>query len=147
MEDIARSEERRVGKEIIEFWWDALNKYKISPKAMTSYGRDESNAVFVAGDAAFTLVDSTHFGRFNDPKKSKIAGKVGLARWPLGPRRNTAIAWNDIWGWAIPKGAQEEVEDHEQNDREEGFHGQRLGDELLQHLDEIVQGSSWAPAD
>ena len=95
-------------QEIIEFWWDALNKYKISPKAMTSYGRDESNAVFVAGDAAFTLVDSTHFGRFNDPKKSKIAGKVGLARWPLGPRRNTAIAWNDIWGWAIPKGAPEE---------------------------------------
>lgn len=91
-------------QEIIEFWWDAMNTHKISPRAMTAYGRDEANAIFMAGDAAFTLVDSTHFGSFNDPKKSKIAGKVGMARFPMGPRRTTPVAWNEVWGWAIPKG-------------------------------------------
>src|SRR5262249_61191738 len=37
-------------------------------------------AIFMAGHAAFTLVDSTHFGEFNDPKRSKIVGKVGMAK-------------------------------------------------------------------
>lgn len=95
-------------QEVIEFWWDAMNTHKISPKAMTSYGRDEANAIFMAGDAAFTLVDSTHFGSFNDPKKSRVAGKVGMARFPTGPRRNTPVAWNEVWGWAIPRGVPEE---------------------------------------
>lgn len=91
-------------REVVEFWWDAMNAHKISPKAMPSYGRDEANAIFMAGDAAFTLVDSTHFGSFNDPKKSKVAGKVSMAKFPMGPRRTKPFAWNEIWGWAIPKG-------------------------------------------
>jgi len=95
-------------QEVVEFWWDAMNKHEISPKAMPSYGRDEANAIFMAGDAAFTLVDSTHWGDFNDPGKSKIAGKVGMARFPIGPRRSEPVSWNEIWGWAIPKGVPEE---------------------------------------
>lgn len=91
-------------REIVEYWWDAMNTHKISPKAMTSYGRNEANAIFMAGDAAFTLVDSTHYGSFNDPKESKVAGKIGMARFPMGWRRTTPVAWNEIWGWAIPKG-------------------------------------------
>ncbi len=71
---------------------------------MTSYGRDEANAIFMAGDAAFTVVDSTHFGDFNDPNKSRIAGNVGMAPMPMGPRVDAPIAWNEIWGWAIPAG-------------------------------------------
>ena len=91
-------------KEYVEFWWDALYTHKISPEAMTSYTRDEANAIFMAGDAAFTLVDSTHFGDFNSPKKSRIAGKVGMAPQPMGPRADKPFAWNEIWGWGIPKG-------------------------------------------
>ena len=91
-------------QEVTEFWWDALHAHKISPKAMTSYGRDEANTVFMAGDAAFTVVDSTDIVGFNDPKVSKVAGKIGVARFPKGPRRNTPVAWNEAWGWAIPKG-------------------------------------------
>jgi len=89
----------------VEFWWDALHKHKISPEAMTSYGRNEANAIFMAGDAAFTLVDSTHFGEFSDPKKSKIVGKVGMAPFPMGPNAKAPTAWHEIWGWAIPKGS------------------------------------------
>ena len=72
-------------QEIVEFWWDALHEHNISPPGMTAYGRDEANAIFMAGDAAFTLVDSTHYGDFNDPNKSRVAGKVGMAKFPVGP--------------------------------------------------------------
>jgi ABC-type glycerol-3-phosphate transport system substrate-binding protein len=91
-------------QEIVEFWWDALHDNKISPPGMISYGRDEANAIFMAGDAAFTVVDSTHFGDFNNPDKSRIAGNVGMAKFPIGPGRDEPIAWNEIWGWAIPRG-------------------------------------------
>ena len=90
-------------REIIEYWWDALHKNKISPEAMTTYGRNEANAIFQAGDAAFTVADSTFWGDFNDKNKSLVAGKVGMAKFPHGPRRNTPISWDDIWGWAVPK--------------------------------------------
>ena len=90
-------------REIVEFWWDAINRSKISPPGMTAYGRNEANAIFMAGEAAFTLVDSTHFGEFNDPKRSRVAGKVGMAPFPTGPRADRPTSWNDIWGWAIPK--------------------------------------------
>jgi multiple sugar transport system substrate-binding protein len=91
-------------REIVEFWWDAINTHKISPEAMISYGRNEANAIFMAGDAAFTLVDSTHFGEFNDPRRSRVAGKVGMAPFPVGPRAQRPTSWNEIWGWAIPAG-------------------------------------------
>ena len=91
-------------REVVEYWWDAINTHKISPPGMTAYGRNEANAIFMAGDAAFTLVDSTHFGEFNDPKRSKVAGKIGMAPFPMGPRAQKPTSWNEIWGWAIPKG-------------------------------------------
>ena len=53
---------------------------------------------------AFTLVDSTHFGEFSDPKRSKIVGKIGMAPFPVGPRAKVPTSWNEIWGWAIPIG-------------------------------------------
>ena len=54
--------------------------------------------------AAFTLVDSTHFGEFSDPKRSKIVGNIGMAPFPVGPRAKVPTSWNEIWGWAIPIG-------------------------------------------
>lgn len=89
----------------VEFWWDAMKANKISPEAMTSYGRNEANAIFMAGDAAFTLVDSTHYGDFMDPNKSKIVGKVGMAPFPVGPMAKVPTSWHEIWGWGIPKGS------------------------------------------
>jgi ABC-type glycerol-3-phosphate transport system substrate-binding protein len=86
-----------------DFWWDALNTHKISPRGMPAYDRNEANAVFMAGDAAFTVADSVYWATFNDPAKSKVAGKVNITYFPLGPNRKEHFAWNDIWGWAIPK--------------------------------------------
>ncbi len=89
-------------KQVAEFWWDAINTDKISPRGMPTYDRNEANAVFTAGDAAFTVADSVYWGTFNDPAKSKVAGKISIAKLPLGPNRTEAFAWNDIWGWSIP---------------------------------------------
>lgn len=91
-------------REVVEFWWDNINKHKISPPAMPSYTVDDANAIFMAGDAAFTATDSSVFGKYNDPATSRVAGNVGIARFPKGPRRDTSIAWNSFWGWAVPKG-------------------------------------------
>ena len=90
-------------RETVEYWWDAINTHKISPRGMPAYDRNEANAVFMSGDAAFTVADSLWWSTFNDPAKSKIAGKVAAARFPLGPNRAKPFAWDDIWGWAIPK--------------------------------------------
>ena len=95
-------------QEVAEFWWDAINTHKISPKGMPSYDRNAANAIFAAGKAAFTVSDSVHYGDFNNPKKSKVAGKVSIGKFPLGPRGKRDFSWNEIWGWAIPKGVPEE---------------------------------------
>ena len=81
-----------------EFWWDALNDKKISPPGMTTYSRDEANAIFQAGDAAFTVADTTFLGTFNNPDKSSVAGKVGIAPFPVGPMSKGVRTWIDIWG-------------------------------------------------
>src|SRR6267378_4301722 len=90
-------------QQTVEYWWDAINTHKIVPRGMPAYDRNEANAVFMGGDAAFTVADSLWWSTFNDPAKSKIAGKVAAARFPLGPNRTQPFAWDDIWGWAIPK--------------------------------------------
>ena len=83
-------------REIVEYWWDAINTHKISPPGMTAYGRNEANAIFMAGDAAFTLVDSTHFGEFSYLKRSKIVVcKVSMAPFPVGPRAKVPTSWNE----------------------------------------------------
>jgi len=48
------------------------------------------------------VADSLWWSTFNDPAKSKIAGKVAAARFPLWSEPDPAVAWDDIWGWAIP---------------------------------------------
>ena len=91
-------------RQVAEFWWDAVHKDKIVPPGMASYGRNEANAVFTAGDAAITVADTTYWGTYNDPAKSKVAGKVGIGPFPSGPMsKKPSIVWNEIWGWAIPK--------------------------------------------
>lgn len=88
---------------MVEFWWDAINKYKMSPPGMPAYTRTDANAIFMAGDAAITMADTTFFGDFNDPAKSKVAGKVDVAEFIPGPRRTKPVAWDEVWAWAIPK--------------------------------------------
>src|SRR5258707_7357246 len=89
-------------REIVEFWWDAINTHKISPPGMTAYGRNEANAIFMAGQAAFTLLDSTHFGEVNDPKPSQIVGQIRMAPVPVGPRAPKPTSWQEKLRVASP---------------------------------------------
>jgi len=90
-------------RQVVEFWWDAINKDKIVPSGMPAYGRNEANALFTSGDAAFTVADSVYWADFNDASKSKVSGKIDISYLPIGPNRSEPFAWNDIWGWSIPK--------------------------------------------
>ncbi|MBW2122623.1 MAG: hypothetical protein JRH07_12390 [Deltaproteobacteria bacterium] len=48
--------------------------------------------------------DTTLYGKYNDPKKSKIAGKVAMGPFIMGPSSpHKSIAWRAAWFWAIPK--------------------------------------------
>lgn len=88
----------------VEFWWDAIHKNKIVPPGQPTYTRTDANAIFMAGDAAFTSADTTFYGEFNNPAKSKVAGKISVTPFILGPSAKfKSIAWRDPWAWAIPK--------------------------------------------
>jgi ABC-type glycerol-3-phosphate transport system substrate-binding protein len=88
----------------VEFWWDAIHTSKITPPGEPTYTRTDANAIFMAGDAAFTMADTTFYGEFNNPQKSKVAGKISVTPFILGPSAKfKSIAWRDPWGWAIPK--------------------------------------------
>src|SRR5437867_3617952 len=87
----------------VEFWWDNIKTHKIAPPGQPGYWRDHANAIFMAGDSAITMADTTLYGKFNDPKQSKVAGKISVASFPMGPRAKfKSIAWRDAWAWAIP---------------------------------------------
>jgi len=87
----------------VEFWWDAIHKHKIAPPGQPTYTRTDANAIFMAGDAAITMADTTFYGQFNDPAKSKVAGKISVAPFIMGPSAKfKSIAWRDPWAWAMP---------------------------------------------
>ena len=71
-----------------------------------AYDRNEANAVFMAGDAVFTAADSTFYGLFNDPAKSKIASKVDCAFSPRPePQAGRLLSLERHLGLGHPEGA------------------------------------------
>ena len=58
----------------------------------------------MAGDSFMTMNDTPLYGKYNDPAASKVAGKVAMGRFPLGPSTTKkGVAWRAAWFWAIPK--------------------------------------------
>lgn len=88
--------------ETVEFWWDNIRELGIAPPGMPAYTRTEADAIFMNGDAAMTFQDTSVYGSYNDPEKSKIVGKVGIARFPGGPS-GKPWGWYTSWAWGIPK--------------------------------------------
>jgi len=94
----------KCAREVIEFWWDNINVHKISPPALVSYTRTEADGIFMAGDALVTMNDTPLYGKYNDPAASKVAGKVAMGKFLLGPSSTKkGVAWRAAWFWAIPK--------------------------------------------
>jgi multiple sugar transport system substrate-binding protein len=75
--------------------WVAL--LKSGPSDIASYGWEQAQASFAAGNAVF-LLDADHMAEvFENPKKSQVAGKVGYALEPSGP----AGRGSGIWLWSL----------------------------------------------
>lgn len=88
---------------VVNYWRDAIYKHKTSPPGMVGYTRTDADAIFMAGDALFSMQDPTVWGDYNNPAKSRVAGKVGVMRWPKGPHAKGTSTWRAAWFWAIPK--------------------------------------------
>jgi hypothetical protein len=41
--------DRPCQQQVVEFWWDAINTHRISPRGMPAYSRNDANAIFLAG--------------------------------------------------------------------------------------------------
>ena len=94
----------KCAREAMEFWWDNINTHKISPPALVSYTRTESDGIFMAGESFMTMNDTPLYGKYNDPAASKVAGKVARASSRSGPSSTKkGLAWRAAWFWAIPK--------------------------------------------
>jgi len=73
------------------------------PQGAATFGFSEALGSFLNGDTAMFLDTTVVAGQINDPKKSKVVGKVGWAMHPKGVRRGSQTGG---FGIGIPKNAQ-----------------------------------------
>lgn len=73
------------------------------PEGASSFGFGEALGSFLNGDTAMFLDTTVVAGQINDPKKSKVVGKVGWALHPMGTRRGSQTGG---FGIGIPKNAE-----------------------------------------
>lgn len=73
------------------------------PEGASSFGFGEALGSFLNGDTAMFLDTTVVAGQIDDPKKSKVVGKVGWALHPMGTRRGSQTGG---FGIGIPKNAE-----------------------------------------
>lgn len=79
-------------------WYvDVMTKY--APKAAQNWNWPDIADAFSQGTIGCYIDGLSGVGVLTNPERSKVAGKIGFARWPKGPtgRRVTAL-----WDWAMP---------------------------------------------
>ena len=74
------------------------------------YLEEDVRKVFSNGDAAFALNWTYMYNLANDPKESKVAGKVGVVAAPGVTGKSEASAVNGSMGLGIPQGSQHKEE-------------------------------------
>ncbi|HCI29496.1 MAG TPA: ABC transporter substrate-binding protein [Fervidobacterium sp.] len=82
----------------LQFMVDLIYKYKVSPQAVTTYMEEEARISFLNGQAVFMRNWPYAWSTLNDPKESKVAGKVGVAPLPAGPAGRSAAT---LGGWML----------------------------------------------
>ncbi len=77
----------------LELYGGTLHKY--GPPGIAGMAWAQTQVVFGQGNAGMNTDSSNFISTFEDPKKSKLAGKVGYAPVPRGPAglRSSLIAW------------------------------------------------------
>lgn len=66
----------------VQFLYDTINKFKISPSDVLSWDEEPSRMPFTGGHAAFLRNWSYVYGISQDPKASSVVGKVGVVPLP-----------------------------------------------------------------
>lgn len=82
----------------LQFMVDLIYKENVSPRAVTTYMEEEARRVFQNGQAVFMRNWPYAWSLLNDPKESKVAGKVGVAPLPAGPAGRSAAT---LGGWML----------------------------------------------
>ena len=85
------------GVKSLEFYCDILQNY--GPPGVENWNWPEIMEGFAGGNVAQYIDANSTASVIENPKKSKVAGKIGYQRWPKGPsgRRVTSI-----WNWTMP---------------------------------------------
>ncbi len=68
------------GARSLEFYAGILRQF--GPPGIASYTWQDSNRLFMDGRAAMIVEDNVFAAEFEDPQKSRVAGKVGYAAFP-----------------------------------------------------------------
>ncbi|MFG3685361.1 ABC transporter substrate-binding protein [Micromonospora sp. NPDC047740] len=83
---------------------DAINRYATlakdyGPPGVVNNTFTQSSALFAAGNAAMELESSNEISSINDPKTSKVVGKIGVLDFPAGSAGSKSTVLN--WGIAM----------------------------------------------
>ncbi len=83
---------------------DVINRYatlakEYGPPGVVNNTFTQSSALFASGGAAMELESSNEISSINDPKTSKVAGKIGVLDFPAGSAGSKSTVLN--WGIAM----------------------------------------------
>ncbi len=82
--------DKEPAQQAVQFMYDTINTYKISPPDVLSWDEEPSRRPFTAGQSVFLRNWSYTWGTSQDPKNSSVVGKVGVAPLPHFPGGHSA---------------------------------------------------------
>lgn len=81
----------------LEWYINLLTKY--APNGVQNWNWPDIADAFSQGTVASYIDANTSAAVVANPKKSKMVGKIGFARWPKGPSGRRVAS---IWNWSFP---------------------------------------------
>lgn len=85
------------GVKSLEYYVDIDRSF--APPGVENWNWPEEMEAMAAGNLVQYLDGNTHASILENSSKSRVAGKVGYARWPKGPSGKRVTS---IWNWAYP---------------------------------------------
>lgn len=92
------------GKQALQFMYDLIHTWKISPPDVVNWGHTELTNSIVTGYVAMCPHWHVFIPQAEDPKTSKVPGKLGYALVPGVRQKDGTIRRRDslgVWGFAI----------------------------------------------
>jgi multiple sugar transport system substrate-binding protein len=88
--------------EALQYMVDLIQKEKVAPEGVTTYDTEDSRRLFTEGKSVF-LRNWPYVWATSTAAESKVAGKVGIAPMPKGPKGKSGAASLGGWNLAISK--------------------------------------------